>query len=971
MEKIDDLVLSQMLLERGLVPPDKLERARTEATRLNKTLAQILVEEKLIGREDIDHLLSEHTVMTVAGASPVSTGRKPGAAPRADEGLPPDVVEMAKKPDYCFEKFILLGLLGRGGAGEVWKAWQRDLRRYVAIKFLESRDDVDLDRFFLEAQTAASLSHPNITALYELNRHEGRYYIVMQFVDGVTLAVNAGKLAMTRVCQFIRDAALAFDYAHKTGIIHRDIKPQNIMVDRGGRIFVMDFGLAKRPKEDRGHTIEGMILGTPAYMSPEQAESKFSQMDRRSDVFSLGATFYSLVTGKPPVSGSTAMERLRQVIAGEVVPARKFNAKIPVEIEAIVAKSMDRDPALRYQSMAAFAEDLRKFLDGEPVTAAGPTIGKALRHTFRRHRTPILAVGVLLLVIGVATATFYAARRGSVDEGALQSKDEELKRKEAEAAAREELDKVRALWVDSERLSMIERTPWAKTTKSAESVIVAASVALQAHPKLTEARLLLARAYALRQDYEAAEKALKEAIERDPLHAHAHRDLGILLHFWAHETDIQREWNGRRGTPAGDELRARSKPALATFLQSAVKKEPYDVALCESASFFAERDWPKAEEAARRAIEINADRWEAHFFRVKTLRRMGRQNDSIVSGELLGRLARNNPIALHAAAAANLGFVPKGDYDMGPACERAKKFVDQLLGVRGDAPAYVMLRGLVHLMRKEYDAALGNADLLVKTAPTRPDGLVLRGMAHLESKNADKALQAIDEGGRAHPNLAVFAVLRGQGLLLQQDAEGALASFVRAIELDPDNLEAHLARGQLRMMMRRIDDALSDFERAAQLDPSTGFLHLNFLVSCERWDDTVTFASKYKVHIPNDPAIYMFMGMAQFQLKRFLDAAEALTVADRLLPSASTILRYRGMSYLGLKEYEKAFRDFQRTVEMFPQDGVSWCHRAVALAGQTKYKEALKSFEEGFKRTPEIRPQFEAAYADLKRRVTD
>ena len=303
-DNVDDIVLGQMLLERGLIKPEELDKAyETLAETKNETLAAILVRTNAVTPQQVAEVSSEQSVRTQVTKPPVdakqyeATKKRPAPPPAAD--LPADVREMIKNPDYCFDKFVLLGMLGKGGMGEVWKAYQRDLKRYVAIKFLEAREEgVDLDRFFREAQTAASLNHPNITSLYELNRHGDRYYIVMELVDGVTLQKHMGRLPFDKQAKVVRMAAIALEYAHKQGIIHRDIKPQNIMVSKAGRVYVMDFGLAKQTKEASGATIAGMILGTPAYMSPEQTEGKPDKLDKRTDVYSLGATLYALATGK-------------------------------------------------------------------------------------------------------------------------------------------------------------------------------------------------------------------------------------------------------------------------------------------------------------------------------------------------------------------------------------------------------------------------------------------------------------------------------------------------------------------------------------------------------------------------------------------------------------------------------------------------------------------------------------------------
>lgn len=217
--------------------------------------------------------------------------------------------------------------------GVVWKAWQTDLRRYVALKLLVGTmwTEVELKRFYREAQMAASLSHANIASIYEVGSHEGKHFIAMEFVDGESLAqvmAPSSKQGTTRIVkhlptrraiEVVRDAALAVDYAHSKRIIHRDLKPHNIMVQHAdGRVYVMDFGLAKPIRTKDPITVSDAIVGTPQYMSPEQGRG--DPLDRRADVYSLGAVLYHVLTGRPPFEGRSPAETLMAVLGDDPPP---------------------------------------------------------------------------------------------------------------------------------------------------------------------------------------------------------------------------------------------------------------------------------------------------------------------------------------------------------------------------------------------------------------------------------------------------------------------------------------------------------------------------------------------------------------------------------------------------------------------------------------------------------------------------
>jgi len=304
---------------------------------------------------------------------------------------PPDEVRRAARDSVnLFGRFVLLRSVARGGFSVIWRAWQSDLRRFVALKFLQCDE---IARFIREAQIAAKLRHPNIVPIHEVGEHGGRHYLVMEYIEGETL--NRLRLAPDRAVDLIREAAEAIHFAHGRGIVHRDLKPQNIMLDRAGRVWVMDFGVARQLGEGASLTGCGVVLGTPAYMPPEQARG--FACDSRSDIYSLGATLYALLAGRAPFQGRTPVDVLALVAAQPAPPLGRLNPRVDAALEAVVAKAMDRDPDGRYASAQAFADDLRRWQEGAPVAAAPAETGEwtsrdAVRHhvqRFRRLRTEL------------------------------------------------------------------------------------------------------------------------------------------------------------------------------------------------------------------------------------------------------------------------------------------------------------------------------------------------------------------------------------------------------------------------------------------------------------------------------------------------------------------------------------------------------------------------------------------------------
>jgi outer membrane protein assembly factor BamB len=302
-------------------------------------------------------------------------------------------------------KFILVDELGRGGFGAVWRAWQADLGRWVALKFLHSDDAEDVRRFLREAQMAAALTHPGIVALHEIGEADGRPYFAMELVKGTTLARL--RLTPREAAAVIREAAEAIEYAHSKGVIHRDLKPHNVMRDESGRVRVMDFGLARQVRGGTTLTASGMMVGTPAYMSPEQARGEIHGVDRRTDVYGLGATLYELLTGRPPFEGPTPIDVAMRVVSEDPAPPRALGAAVPPELETICLKAMEKDPAKRYATARALGDDLRRFLAGEPIAAAPPSLWYRLRKKAARHRALSAAIGVVALGVLASLGYFF------------------------------------------------------------------------------------------------------------------------------------------------------------------------------------------------------------------------------------------------------------------------------------------------------------------------------------------------------------------------------------------------------------------------------------------------------------------------------------------------------------------------------------------------------------------------------------
>jgi eukaryotic-like serine/threonine-protein kinase len=335
-----------------------------------------------------------------------------------------------------FGGYELLAEIARGGMGIVYKARQIKANRTVALKMIlagQFASAEDVKRFETEAEAAATLDHPNIVPIFEVGEHEGRHFYSMGFIDGQSLSdvLREGPLAPKEAARLIRQVSQAVEYAHKQGIIHRDLKPQNILLSRDGSPRVTDFGLAKQLAGASELTATGQILGTPSFMSPEQARGDSSAIGPLSDVYSLGAVLYCLLTGRPPFQSANVIETLRQVVAQEPVSPRLLNGAVGRDLETITLKCLQKDRAKRYQSASELADDLDRFLVGKPIRAR--PIGSIERLSRWCRRNPLVAslsaaVVTLLLVsaIGGTTLAVIANRSALRERQARDSAEKRL-----------------------------------------------------------------------------------------------------------------------------------------------------------------------------------------------------------------------------------------------------------------------------------------------------------------------------------------------------------------------------------------------------------------------------------------------------------------------------------------------------------------------------------------------------------------
>lgn len=744
-------------------------------------------------------------------------------------------------PDFPvkdWDRYECLGFLGQGGMGMVFRARDRKLGREVAIKFVRIENERHVERFMVEARAQARVDHEHVCKVFEVGEVEGRVFITMQHIAGASLDLWSDELSLEQKVIVLRDAARGVHEAHRVGIIHRDLKPSNIMVERAEdgslRTFVMDFGLAHEWNQDVTET--GAVLGTPAYMSPEQARGEVSQLDRRTDIYSLGATLYLMATGRPPVSGSNPLEIISAISIQDVLPLRAVRLDIPKDLEAITLKCLEKDRSKRYDSARALAEDLDRFLAAEPVLARPTGLMYRLQRKLLKYKELAIIGAAALVVVVVALGMTFKTRRdaGRRERLALQFTEamahiESLARYSALSPLhdiRPDLQAVRA------QMAQLQRD-------------MAQAGALANGP----GHYALGRGYWTLDDGEKAREHLQMAWDagyRAPRVAYA---LALVLGRQYQEKLLEAE---RMSSPDQREARKRGiegslrDPALALLRQAKGSDVPSQAYL-EAHMAFCEGRLDEALERLKRVEDDLPWFYEAPLFRGSLLQarawrrwnqgdRDGASADFEAGRSALSTAAlrgRSAPSVHAAMAELELNALIMEKYGQGrvePAFSRGTAAVQKALMAQPDHVGSLVLESDLLGQFADFKTGRGeNAEALVQQAVatahraleaegTRADAWVALGMAYYQwgsarqDQNLDptdqlaKGLQAFESLSEAkrdyrvenhigliHQTWSDFEDQNGKDPLTHLN--GAIAAFERATRMEPHLLPAWINQG--------------------------------------------------------------------------------------------------------------------------------------------------------------------------------
>ncbi len=723
----------------------------------------------------------------------------------SDDDVAARVAEAQRDPERRVGAYVLLDAIGEGGAGRVFRAWHAELKRLCAIKFLTVDSDDQRARLQREAQTAAKLAHPCIVAVYEIGAHRGAPFIAMEYVDGPTL----GQVRMTprEALELMRAIAEAVQFAHDRGILHRDLKPANILVGRDGRPRITDFGLA-RPQE-RGSTITapGAVVGTPAFMAPECAVGDAA--DVRSDVYGLGATLYTLLAGAPPYAGAS-LEVLRRLSCEDPEPLTRRVPSLHRDVDTIVRKAMAREPARRYATARAFADDIARYLEGQAILARPASIAWRLRRALARNLAASLLAAAVLATAGVAVwlGTRDVASRREL-EGVERKIGELLGRASAALRRAEEMQ-----YEDGVTISRVG--------EQADRAIELLRASLALDSRHAKAHAMLAQALALAGRTDESVAAFGAALASDPGQADALLGRGrILLARWRdakHDDDLRRR--------ALDDLRAGAHDdyARATIAQAEGRHEEA-LALCERAPsaemhLLAARALealgrrPEADERCTRAIETRPGHAPAHAQRGYLRYDLG---DYARAKEDLVRAMQYNPLV-----AGHWNMLGLCEYLGGMSTERAIDALTQSLTLDPMFARAWCNRAIVHQARGDFRRALDDLDMAVRKSPDMIELYKNRSAVHQRLKDYARALEDAETMVARWPRNPLAWSTRAGVRMLMKDPVPAREDIEQALSLDPRDVESLVVKATMLAEDKRYDESISLADQAIAIDPRFG-----------------------------------------------------------------------------------------------------------------------------------------------------
>jgi serine/threonine-protein kinase len=848
----------------------------------------------------------------------------------------------------------VLEVLGRGGMGVVYKARHLRLNRLVALKMILGGQYQNLAtrvRFSIEAEAVAQLDHPHVVGLYEFGMHEGLPFFALEYLGGGTLAAKLrrdGRFAPRPAAELVVKLADGIAAAHAKGIVHRDLKPANVLLTEGGEPKVADFGLAKVGKSEI--TATGAVMGTPSYMSPEQAGGRVREVGTPTDVYALGAILYELLTGRPPFVGETPMATVQQVLTCEVVRPRAIEPTISRDLETVCLKCLEKDATKRYRTAEALASDLRAFLDGRQIAARTVGIPERAWKWAKRHPSRAVAFTVgILLSVGLAAAWYLVQAQRDADRQATQQR---LGRNSEAVAA------------------LLGQCEAGMRAGDADK----AAVALEA---------------ALARAAEGGADDLAGPLER------LQSDLTVLRNL---DSAARRRWISlEHKTPDEREVAAWYRAALAEFGADPGVTPPDEVAARVTGS--AVRD--------RLVAALDLILPVGHSERVRAALQKADPDafrDAFRDVQLAGDRSRLAELASQPGALEQPPeFVALLGYNESIPALRRREILRTAVQKRPGNLDLLMALGHTYPLNNPAgaDERVRWSQAAVGVAPNNPATHLSLGSALGDRGDRTGAEAEYREALRLDPNLAMVHNDLAWQLVLDSDLAGAEPEYQEAIRLDPNIALAHSGLAFVLVLTGRSAEAEVQSGIALRLDPKHPFAHTTQAFIYERRGDRVHAEAEYRESLRLDPTnawAHTGLGWMLYVKDNRVGAEAEYREAIRLDPTVGLahnnlglVLKHKGDRDGAIREFKEAIRyepkgfnavyahdnlgdafldsgdpdgavaEYKKALQIDPRNAVT--HFSLGLA--LRRKEDLDGAIAEYKKALEINPKFTNARNNL------
>ncbi len=793
--------------------------------------------------------------------------------------------------------------IGQGGMATVYKAYQPGLDRYVAFKVLPEyylHDGTFLARFQREAKVIAKLSHPNILPIYDFGQVGNLTYIVMQYIDGGTLRSVMGQaMPLSQVVYFIDQIAEALDYAHRRGILHRDVKPGNILLEEGQRVLLTDFGLAKMVEGTVQLTGSGVGVGTPAYMSPEQGQGQ--GVDARTDIYALGIILYEMVTGRVPYKADTPMAIVIKHMTAPLPMPRTINPNLPEAVERVILKSLAKNKDYRYpdalQMAAALKQAVAEMLDtlgptvpvGHPSSASSmspsstvvdvqqsPTPSSGSHPAAPMRQTPlpsvtaprsnnillwILGGGALLLIVLLLAALvgFFIFAPGEA-EIPLPDQAEQAKPLESVIA-------------EAQATQGTPEQPDTSTTISAPE---------KDEPTQLPATVDVSATRQAEQTATAQAEATGQAAE-------AVVEAGLTATAEAFSSEMAKVQQTATAQAAGSAT-AQAKQAGGTATI-------------------------QAKQAGETATAQAGQDAKAHYDNGKVLFEQGDYEQAIV--EFTQAIEMGYEPAAEAYAFRGIAYAENDDN------ERAMADCSQALELDPQEARGYNCRGEVYFYKEDYERAMADFSKAIELEPQEVLAYYNRGNTYAWKGDYERAIADYNKAIELDPQYANAYFGRGVSYSWKGDYDQAITNYNKALELDPQNAEAYNYRGHAHFYKEKYEQAIADYSKVIELEPQNAWGYRNRGTAYDYKGDYERAITDFGKAIELDPqftSAYVGRGNSYSGKGNHDQAIVDYNKALELDPQDALVYHNRGRSYYEKGESQKALADFQNCLSLDPPD---------------------------------------------------